>query len=112
MLDKIDVQVKELSDELKETLKKPQALSAKKAPTGRGETAGDRLVQRLASEFKYDPIEELVKIAKSTKSSLELKAKINQELIQYYLPKVKAIDTNPNAGEVISINVIPTMKKV
>lgn len=108
----VEVQVKELSDDLKESLRKPRALPAKKAPTGRGETAGDRLVQRLASEFKYDPIEELVKIAKSSKSTLELKAKINQELIQYYLPKVKAIDTNPNAGEVISINVIPTMKKV
>lgn len=112
MSNDFNVQVKELSEDLKETLRKPRALSAKKAPTGRGETAGDRLVQRLATEFKYDPIEELVKIAKSSKSSLELKAKINQELVQYYLPKIKAVDTNPNAGEVISINVIPTMKKV
>ena len=28
------------------------------------------------------------------------------ELLQYYLPKLKAIDTNPNQGETISINII------
>lgn len=108
----IDIKVQQYKDDLQKSFKKPSALSGKKAPTGRGETAGDMLIRRLASEFKYDPIAELVKIAKSNKSTLELKTKINQELIQYYLPKVKAIDTNPNAGEVISINVIPTMKKV
>lgn len=95
------------SAELKKNLRKPNMLPAKKAPTGRGETAGDRLVQRLATEFKHDPIAELIKLAKSAKTSPELKAKINQDLVQYYLPKLKAIDTNPNSGEVISINVIP-----
>lgn len=95
------------SAELKKTLRKPNMLPAKKAPTGRGETAGDRLVQRLATEFRHDPIAELIKLAKSSKTTPELKAKINQELLQYYLPKLKAIDTNPNSGEVISINVIP-----
>lgn len=100
------------SAELKKNLRKPNMLPAKKAPTGRGETAGDRLVQRLATEFHHDPIAELVKLAKSSKTTPELKTKINQELVQYYLPKIKAIDTNPNSGEVISINVIPSTAKI
>lgn len=98
----------EAKQQLKDTFKKPSMLSAKKAPTGRGETAGDQLVRRLAVEFGYDPISELVKTARSAKTSPELKTKINMELVQYYLPKIRAVDTNPNAGEVISINVIPS----
>ena len=95
----------EAKQQLKDTFKKPSMLSAKKAPTGR---AGDQLVRRLAVEFGYDPISELVKTARSAKTSPELKTKINMELVQYYLPKIRAVDTNPNAGEVISINVIPS----
>ena len=100
----------EAKQQLKDTFKKPSMLPVKKAPTGRGETAGDQLVRRLAVEFGYDPISELVKTARSAKTSPELKTKINMELVQYYLPKIRAVDTNPNAGEVISINVIPSTK--
>lgn len=102
-----DATVSQCSKDLKQELKKPRMISAKKAPDGRGSTAGDRLVQRLATDLHYDPIAELVKLAKHPKTSPELKAKISSELMQYYMPKLKAIDTNPNAGEIISINVIP-----
>ena len=64
------------------------------------------LVQRLALEFNHDPIQELVKLAQSNRVSPDLKAKINMEFLQYYLPKLRAIDTNPNQGEVIQINIV------
>ena len=101
---------KESASELKSVLKKPTAIPAAKAPTGRGTTKGDMLVQRLASEFKHDPIAELVRLAQSDEVTNELKYRINSDLVGFYLPKVKAIDTNPNDGETISVKVIlPTI---
>lgn len=102
----IKEEYKDLSNALKETFSPPSPISAKKAPTGKGTSKGDMLVQRLAVEFQHDPIEELVKLARSNRVSPDLKAKINLELIQYYIPKLRAIDTNPNQGETISINII------
>lgn len=95
-----------VSQELKKEFRKPSPLPASKAPTGRGSSKNDLFVQRLAVEFQHDPVAELVKIAQSNRISPDLKAKINLELLSYYLPKLKAIDTNPNQGEVINLNVI------
>lgn len=96
----------EVSKDVSKEYKKVNPISASKAPKGNGCTKGDLLMQRLAMEFKYDPIKEMIKLAKHNKTSNELKFKIASQLTDYYLPKVKAIDTNPNQGEVISINII------
>lgn len=103
---KDDKALVKVSQDLKKEFKKPSPLPASKAPTGRGSTKNDLFVQRLAVEFQHDPVAELVKIAQSTRISPDLKAKINLELLSYYLPKLKAIDTNPNQGEVINLNVV------
>lgn len=98
--------LRDLALDLKEQFKVPCPMAASKAPTGTGKSKNDVLVQRLALEFNHDPIHELVKLAQSNRVSPDLKAKINMELIQYYLPKLRAIDTNPNQGEVIQINIV------
>lgn len=97
---------------LKDQFKKPSPLPPSKYPDGHGKSKGDILVQRLALEFQHDPVAELVKLAKSNRISPDLKAKINMELIQYYIPKLRAIDTNPNQGETIQINIIDSNTKV
>lgn len=99
-------QVRELEQDLKDQFKVPSPMAASKAPSGKGNSKNDLLVQRLALEFKHDPVAELVKLAQSNRIPPELKAKINMEFLQYYLPKLKAIDTNPNQGEVININIV------
>lgn len=93
-------------EKVKELFKKPSTLPVSKAPTGKGLSKNDILVQRLANEFHHDPIAELVKLAKSSRVMPETKVKINLELLSYYMPKLKAIDTNPNQGETISLNII------
>ncbi len=92
--------------DLKKEFKKPNAIPAHKAPKGNGSTKGDILMQRLAVEFEYDPIHELIRLARNKTSSNELQYKIACQLADYYLPKVKAIDTNPNQGEVIALNIV------
>lgn len=74
-------------------------------PTGTGATKGDLLMQRLRFEFGYDPIEELVNIAQDKKTSSGDRIKIATELLSYYQPKMKAMDFNPDQGEVIKINI-------
>ena len=102
----LDNEAKSLVKEIKQELRKPTPLPPSKAPTGKGSTKNDLLVQRLAMEFEFDPVAQLVELARHKYSSPDLKAKISMELLQYYLPKLKAIDTNPNQGETISINII------
>ena len=104
--DVLENEAKSLVKEIKQELKKPTPLPASKAPTGKGDSKNDLLVQRLAMEFEFDPVAQLVELARHKYSSPDLKAKISMELLQYYLPKLKAIDTNPNQGETISINII------
>ena len=99
-------EIRDLALDLKDQFKGPCAMAASKAPTGTGKSKNDVLVQRLALEFNHDPIHELVKLAQSNRISPDLKAKINMEFLQYYLPKLRAIDTNPNQGEVIQINIV------
>ena len=48
---------------------------------------------------------ELVELAKSAKTNSSEKIKIASELLSYYQPKVKAVELNPNAGEVIKVNI-------
>ena len=99
-------EIRDLALDLKDQFKVPCAMAASKAPTGVGKSKNDVLVQRLAMEFNHDPVQELVKLAQSNRISPDLKAKINMEFLQYYLPKLRASDTNPNQGDVIQINIV------
>lgn len=83
-------------------LKKPRATDA---PSLQGTRSIDNLLRRMQMGFGYDPLNELVSIARSTKSSVSEKIKIAQELMSYVYPKVKAIATDPNMGDVINITV-------
>lgn len=93
--------------EKKSLLKKPAAIPGEKAPTGTGSSKADFLVSRFAYEFDgYDPIAELVALARDPKASINERKAIHTELAGYIYPKLKAIDTNPNQGEVISLNIV------
>jgi hypothetical protein len=105
-MDTNTTQYNDAAKDLSAMLRKPAALHPSKAPTGKGATKGDLLVQRLATEFKHDPIAELIRLASEDSSSNELKYKINSDLLGYYMPKLKAVELNQNAGETISVNVI------
>lgn len=95
------------ADEVKKSVgfKKPAKLPAKQAPTGTGTTKGDILMQRLANEFKIDPLAELVKLARRSDND-KLRKEIYAELMSYYMPKMKAIDHNPHQGETINVSFI------
>ena len=84
------------------TLRKPRATSA---PVMNGSRSIDNLLRRMQLGYNYDPLVELMAIARSTKSSVAEKIKIAQELMSYVYPKVKAIATDPNMGDVINITV-------
>lgn len=84
------------------TLRKPRATSA---PAMNGNRSIDNLLRRMQLGYNYDPLVELMAIARSTKSSVAEKIKIAQELMSYVYPKVKAIATDPNMGDVINITV-------
>lgn len=84
-------------------LTKPGTTSA--YPDGKGLTKGDELLRRLQFEFGYDPLKELVKLASSNKTTSSEKIKIASEIMSYYQPKVKPMELNPNAGEVIQVNI-------
>lgn len=84
------------------TPRKPRATSA---PAMNGSRSIDNLLRRMQLGYNYDPLVELMAIARSTKSSVAEKIKIAQELMSYVYPKVKAIATDPNMGDVINITV-------
>lgn len=83
-------------------LKKPRTADAL-SPVG--SKSIDNLLRKMQAGFGYDPLVELISIARSTKSSVAEKIKIAQELMQYVYPKVKAMATDPNMGDVINITV-------
>lgn len=76
-----------------------------KVPSGQGFTKGDLLLRRLQYEFNFDPLEELVALAKSNKTSVGEKIKISQELMGYIVPKLKNVEVNQHQGEVIRVNI-------
>lgn len=77
-----------------------------KVPTGQGYTKGDLLLRRLQYEFNFDPLQELVALAKSNKTSVGEKIKISQELMGYIVPKLKNVEVNQHQGEVIRVNIM------
>lgn len=83
-------------------LKKPSVTTA---PTLQGSRSIDNLLRKMQLGLGYDPLLELVALARSNKSSISDKIKIAQELMSYVYPKVKAIATDPNLGDIINVTV-------
>jgi len=53
----------------------------------------------------YDPLVELVSIARKPSTTNVEKIRIAQDLMSYVYPKVKSVSTDPNMGDVINITV-------
>lgn len=96
-----DAKIREELRELRKEHKAPNGV----VPSTRTLKAHDVFTQRVIHDLSHDPVAELVNLAKFS-SSEKLRAEINIELLQYMIPKLKAVDTNPNAGEMIQINVV------
>ena len=77
----------------------------RKAPE-KGFTKTDELMRKLKYGLGYDPLIELVKLAKSSKTTCSEKIRIASELMSYYQPKLKPMEVNPNEGEVINVNIM------
>lgn len=67
-------------DSVKPLLKKPSPSAV--VPDGKGCTKGDELLRRLRFEFGYDPIKELVHLARSAKQTVlkRLRSLLNSSL--------------------------------
>lgn len=63
------------------------------------------LANTLRNELKYDPLAELVRIAKRTKTKDEVKKQIAVELMQYIYPKQKAVELDQNNGQPVVFNI-------
>lgn len=63
------------------------------------------LAATLRNELSYDPLIELVKIAKSSKAKAELKKQIAVELLQYIYPKQKAVELDQSNGQPVVFNI-------
>lgn len=92
-------------DKVHADLRKEHKVPGAVVPSSRTLKTHDLFTERLIRDLKHDPLEELVNLSRSAKSEL-VKANINLTLLEYMIPKLKAVDTNPNQGEVISINVV------
>ena len=86
-------------------LRKENKVPCAVVPSSRTLKAHDVFTSRLLNDLNYDPLVELVELAREARSEL-VRANINLTLLEYMIPKLKAVDTNPNQGEVMSINVI------
>lgn len=94
---------------VEESLREPVLTKAKPTgfyATGNGLTKTDELMRKLRYSLNYDPLTELVKLAKSAKTTSSEKIKIASELLSYYQPKLKPMEMNPNDGEVINVNIV------
>jgi hypothetical protein len=61
--------------------------------------AKNTLLARIRREFpEYDPICEMIRIARDPKSSIELQANMHREVAQYLEPKRKAIEITGEDG--------------
>lgn len=65
----------------------------------------DNLLRKMQFGLGYDPLVELVSIAKKPSTTTLQKIKIATELMTYVYPKIKAVATDPNMGDVINITV-------
>ena len=65
----------------------------------------DNLLRKMQMGLGYDPLVELVKLAKKPGTTNMEKIKIAQDLMSYVYPKVKAVSNDPNMGDIINITV-------
>ena len=84
--------------------------SIKKPRAGRAPSLGkaekiDNLLRKMQMGLGYDPLVELVSLARKPSTTNSEKIKIAQELMGYVYPKVKSVSTDPNMGDVINITV-------
>src|SRR3989442_4275853 len=83
-------------------------------PTGLPKTGGRKkgtpnkatlvLTEELAA-LAYDPLRELVSIAKDRKTPVELRVRIHSEFLPYIYPKRKAVDPSNEENRTINVNV-------
>lgn len=83
-------------------LKKPKA---GRAPDLSKTERIDNLLRKMQMGLGYDPLVELVTLARKPSTSTNERIKIAQDLMSYVYPKVKAVTTDTNQGEVINITV-------
>lgn len=79
----------------------PRAIAPDMADLGKA----DNLLRQMRYGLGYDPLTELVGLARSKDTTNTEKIRIATELLGYTHPKMKAIQVNPDMGEVININV-------
>lgn len=65
----------------------------------------DNLLRQLRYGLGFDPLTELVGLYRDLDTSTAERIRIASELLSYTHPKMKAIQSNPDQGEVITINV-------
>lgn len=83
-------------------LKKPRA---SRAPDLSKTERIDNLLRKMQMGLGYDPLVELVSIARKPSTTNVEKIRIAQDLMSYVYPKVKSVSTDPNMGDVINITV-------
>lgn len=64
----------------------------------------EELARRLEYELNYDPLVELVKLAKHSQTKAEMKTKIALELMPYKYPKLKAAEVDNSGGKPVVLN--------
>ena len=87
---------------MSQLLKKPRA---GRAPSLMKAEKIDNLLRKMQMGLGYDPLVELVTLARKSTTTNGEKIKIAQELMGYVYPKVKSVSTDPNMGDVINITV-------
>lgn len=65
----------------------------------------DNLLRQMRYGLGFDPLAELVGLYRDLDTSTAERIRIASELLSYTHPKMKAIQANPDQGEVITINV-------
>lgn len=65
----------------------------------------DNLLRQMRYGLGFDPLAELVGLYRDLETTTAERIRIASELLSYTHPKMKAVQANPDQGEVININV-------
>ena len=87
---------------MNQVMKRPRA---GRAPSLSKTERIDNLLRKMQMGLGYDPLVELVSLARKSSTTNGEKIKIAQELMSYVYPKVKSVATDPNMGDVINVTV-------
>lgn len=83
-------------------IKKPRA---SRAPDLSKTERIDNLLRKMQMGLGYDPLVELISLARKQSTTTGEKIKIAQDLMSYVYPKIKAVSNDTTSGEVINITV-------